>query len=605
MLQSINSRHKAMRNIRFLIMMSMFINTSFASNAGFDSALALAKSEGKGKSENSIKLVKQFEPKNVFSHYTNNPEQASYYGGITQSDTKQMENRATEQKSSGLGQDIQNSINQHSRYVIKPTDPDMKHSQLIQEEADSIIRGITSKYIDCKPKQACTTQYLYKQCNEAPQAIFQSCHKKLNIDVVSHETVTHYPLNAYLTVEDHNYAGISLNVVDGKVDFLGPHDARFRLEGRLPKDIDCHTLQGSVISNTGGAKLDSINFPSCANGLSLNYHISGGHRKDLKIDIISKVMTYDVKDNWLDTCHGLSSDKTCKLRSNICDIPKSTQVIHGVPVTRDCWQESYQYICRGGSGAGNCVEYRSHGCEQIGSACKEKTNDQCMQYTQTYRCPVSSCSPTTDIVCGDGEVYCLDGSCTDHTYKESQDFAKGVSALSTVADAGKQLDQSSLAIFTGHPVECSEKPMGYSNCCTESGWGQDVGLDHCPESAKKLHTSRENKLAIKVGRYCSGPDLFPCIEHSQVFCVFSSKLAKIIQEQGRKGQLHINFGSAKEPSCSGISSEQLQSINLSKIDFRDFISDLNNSVKNHDLKLIQEMIQKHVKEAQSTGHMND
>lgn len=593
-----------MRNIGLLILM-MFINACFASNVSFDSAAALAKSEGKGKNEHSIDLVKQFNPKRVFNHYTNHPDQAGYYGGITQTDTTQMDSAAIAQKSSGVGQDIQNTINQHSSYVIKPTDPDMKHSQIIQEEADNIIRGITSKYIDCKPKQACTTQYQYKQCHEAPQSIFQSCHKKLNIDVVPHETVTHYPLNAYLTVEDHHYAGISLNAVDGKVDFIGPHDARFRLEGRLPKDIDCQTLHGTIISSTGGAKLDNISFPSCANGLSLNYHISGGHRKDLKIDIISKVMTYEVKDNWLDTCGGLSSDTACKLRSNTCDIPKSTQMIQGVPVTRDCWQESYQYTCRGGSGAGNCDEFRSQRCEQIGSECNEKSNDQCIQYQQTYRCPVSTCSPTTDIVCGDGEIYCLDGNCTDHTYKQSQDFAKGVSALSTVADAGKQLDQSSLAVFTGHPAECNEKPIGYSNCCTESGWGQDVGLDHCPESAKKLHVDRENRLAIKIGRYCSGPDPFPCIEHSQVFCVFSSKLAKIIQEQGRKGQLHIDFGSAKVPSCGGISPEQLQRIDLSKIDFRDFISDLNNKINNHDLKQIQEMIQKHVREAQSTGRMND
>ena len=88
------------------------------------------------------------------------------------------------------------------------------------------------------------------------------------------------------------------------------------------------------------------------------------------------------------------------------------------------------------------------------------------------------------------------------------------------------------------------------------------------------------------------------------FCVFGSKLAKIIQEQGREGQLHIKFGSAKEPNCQGITPEQLQSIDFSKIDFQDFFNDLNKNVKNPDLQQIQEMIQQHVQQAQSTGQAN-
>ncbi len=593
-----------MRNIWLFIIMASFINSSLAADSDFESAVNLARAEGQSKKENSVNQAKNFDPKSVFNNYSNHPDQSKYYGGVTQTDTQQMTNDAFQQKNSEAGQDISNTIKQHPRYVINPSDPDMKHSELIQNEADNIIHGVTDQYVDCKPKQACTIQYQNKQCLEAPQTIFQSCKKKLIVDVIPHESITHYPLTAVLFVSDHNYAGISVNSVSSRIDFLGPHDASFNLKGRLPGNIDCKTLQGSITSNSGGSNLDSINFPSCSNGLNLDFHISGGHSKKLQIDMISKIVTYEINDRWIDDCQSIANDVTCKLKSQQCDIPKSTQVIQGIPITRDCWQESFNYICRGGSGEGNCSSLRSSGCEQIDSECKEKTNSQCTLYQQTYRCPVQSCAPTTDIICGNGQEYCLDGSCTDHTYQQSQDFAKSVSALSAVADAGKQLDQSSLTIFSGHPVECSEKPIGYSNCCTETGWGQDVGLDHCSDSAKKLHVDRENKLAIKVGRYCSGSDPFPCIEHSQVFCVFSSKLAKIIQEQGRAGQLNIDFGSAKEPNCRGITSEQLQGIDLSKIDFQDFINDLSKNVKNPDLKQIQDMIQQHVKQAQSTGQIN-
>jgi conjugal transfer mating pair stabilization protein TraN len=208
------------------------------------------------------------------------------------------------------------------------------------------------------------------------------------------------------------------------------------------------------------------------------------------------------------------------------------------------------------------------------------------------------------VVCGNGKDYCLNGSCTDHQYSSSQDFAKAVSSLSAAIDAGKQLDQQQKTIFAGRPVECSEKPIGYSNCCTETGWGHDVGLDHCSDAEKKLHVDRDNKLAVKIGRYCSGSEPFPCLEHSQVFCVFSSKLAKTIQEQGRKGQLRINFGSAKRPNCRGITPEQLQTINFSRIDFKDFIEDLNKNVKNPDIKKIQELIKQRVEKGRPIGEVN-
>jgi len=590
-----------MRSFALFIILTAWTCTSFAASPEFEATVNLAKQDAQSKKMDSFEKAKQFNPQAVFKDYSKNPDQTKYYSGVTQTNTEQLTNDAMQSKNSNSGKDIVTGIRQHPRYVISQSDPDMQHSQLLQTEAYNIIHGMTSQYIDCKPKEKCTIQYQEKQCTESPQTIFQSCKKKLNIEIISHEKITHYPLTAHLSVKDHNYAGVSMNTVNGRIDFLGPHDASFRLDGRLPGNIDCHTLLGRIASQSGNAHLDNISFPSCGNGLGLDFHMSGGHQLNLNIDMASKVVTYEVKDHWVDDCMGVVNDSTCKLKSEQCDIPASTQVIQGIPVTRDCWQRGFNYICRGGSGEGNCKPLQSQGCEQIGSECQDQTNGQCSLYRQTYRCTTSSCSPTTDVVCGNGKEYCLDGDCTDRSYNESKDFGKSVSALSAVADAAKQLDQSSLTIFTGHSSECSEKPMGYSNCCTETGWGQDVGLDHCPEAAKKLHVDRDNKMAIKIGRYCSGPEPFPCIEHAQVFCVFSSKLAKIIQEQGRGGQLHMDFGSVKEPNCRGITPEQLQQIDFSSVDFQDFINDLSKNVKNPDLKQIQDLIQQHVQQAKGTG----
>ena len=457
-----------MRNIIILLLLLVLTGKCWTASPEFEAVVNLARQDGQNRKMDPFNQAKNFDPHTVFNNYTNDPDQTKYYEGVQQKDTQQMDNDKNQSKTNETGTFITNSVREHPRYVINQSDPSVQHSQLLQNEAYNIIHGMTSQYIDCKPKEACTIQYEEKQCIEAPQTILPSCKKKLNIEIISHENVTHYPLTAHLSVREHNYAGISMNAVNGRIDFLGPHDADFRLDGRLPGNIDCHTLMGTIIAQAGNGRLDSMAFPSCSNGLGLNIHISGGHNINLQIDMASKVMTYEVKDHWIDDCGSIATDSTCKLKSQQCDIPASTQVIQGVPVTRDCWQHTFNYICRGGSGDGTCKPLQSQGCEQIGSECKEKSNDQCSLYRQTYRCPIQTCSPTTDVICGNGQEYCLDGNCTDKSYQESKDFGKGVSALSGVMDAAKQLDQSSLTIFSGHASECSEKPMGYSNCCTET-----------------------------------------------------------------------------------------------------------------------------------------
>jgi conjugal transfer mating pair stabilization protein TraN len=557
---------------------------------------------------NSYNHLKDFNPSDNFYHYSSNPNQTQYYGGITQSDTSKLNQDAEASKAStDAGNAITSSIHNRPNFVISKNDPDISHSQFIQNNAESIVKGVTDRYVNCQSTQVCKTVFQQKTCEEEPQSINQNCTKTLNIDVIPHETTTHYPLVVHIRTSDHSYAGVVVNAVTGSISFIGPHDTWFQLDGRLPSSIDCSGLQGSItrfIDHGRGTHLDSMDFPSCGNGRMLNFHLSGSNtiNLDMQLDIVSKKITYEIKDRWVQNCDGLLQESSCQFKSKVCSQPKQTRIFQGVSVTRDCWQEKYNYICHGGSGEGTCKPLQSQGCEQINSTCKETNNNECRLYQQTYQCPTQSCSVSSNISCGDGSTYCLDGNCVDHRYEQSKDFAKGVSALSAVADASKQFDPSSLTIFAGHSSECSEIPVGFSNCCTETGWGQDVGLANCPTQAKKLHEAREKGLAIKVGRYCSGSEPFPCLEHSQVFCVFNSKLARIIQEQGRNGQLHIGFGSAKEPNCQGITPDQFKSMNLSAIDFQDFYADIH--AKTPDINQIQQKISDHTKQFQQAGQVN-
>ena len=68
-----------------------------------------------------------------------------------------------------------------------------------------------------------------------------------------------------------------------------------------------------------------------------------------------------------------------------------------------------------------------------------------------------------------------------------------------------------------------------------------------------------------------------CVQKSQVYCVFQGKLARIIQEQGRRDQLGVSFGSGDNPDCRGITVDELQHVDFDRVNFSDFYEDLMNN----------------------------
>ena len=96
-----------------------------------------------------------------------------------------------------------------------------------------------------------------------------------------------------------------------------------------------------------------------------------------------------------------------------------------------------------------------------------------------------------------------------------------------------------------------------------------------------------------------------CVQKSQVYCVFQGKLARIIQEQGRRDQLGVGFGSGANPDCRGITVDELQRIDFDRVNFSDFYEDLMNSVKIPDtdtmVKQVKDRIAAQVQQQQSNG----
>jgi conjugal transfer mating pair stabilization protein TraN len=173
----------------------------------------------------------------------------------------------------------------------------------------------------------------------------------------------------------------------------------------------------------------------------------------------------------------------------------------------------------------------------------------CTHKDYTYQCQTTHQSG--GLVCG-GDYICKSGDCDDTNGAGEHGFDTAVAKLAGLASAAEDVrDQNStieVKAFTGKAMSCRKAFAGFSNCCKDSGWGQDAGLAACNDDEWQS-ARRKPKITVSVGERCDRQVLGACIQKSQVYCVFDGKLARIIQEQGRRDQLGVKFGSGDSPTA--------------------------------------------------------
>lgn len=98
-------------------------------------------------------------------------------------------------------------------------------------------------------------------------------------------------------------------------------------------------------------------------------------------------------------------------------------------------------------------------------------------------------------------------------------------------------------------------------------------LMECEQSEQILSIRRGSGLCEYVGSYCSQKVLGACVERTKGFCCFNSRLAKIINVEGRK-QLGKSFGDPASPDCTGFTADEIELIDFSSIDFSEFIAEI-------------------------------
>ncbi|ARC95092.1 conjugal transfer protein TraN (plasmid) [Vibrio coralliilyticus] len=480
-----------------------------------------------------------------------NPSEASL------TDSTMADKKTEAMANDELAQGIQNNLNKE-RPDFK-NDQQMRFALIAQENAYEISHDVSNKYVNCDSGEQCLFDEQAKFCY-APTRLPVPCNK---VPVFSEETTPH--IQSRMCRFDSNNmwqeswnGGWQFPVWNGKLTFLYPDKDAIFTKGAFR--YKTNKGMGDIYSHKYEI---CISIKTCPNG-----YINRG--SDCAKNNVS----------WAANC---SLIQECKPISERCIEPRATRTINGVPTTLDCWKYEILHECDLPSSCDALAE-----CAEDKRECSLEQNGVCIEEKITKLCTTKNCRQVT-LQCGE-QSYCLDGDCYDATPKRNDEFDKSAAALAGLGEAAKGLGDPP-KIFTGKPMKCAKKAVGFSDCCKDGGWGTDIGLDQCSEEEKALGEAKDKGLTIYVGEYCADKILGKCIRTKRSYCSYDSKLGKIIQQQGALSQLGKTLGSAENPTCAPLTPEELSDINFDHIDFTEFYPELHDNINLPDPNIIKQRIQ--------------
>ena len=281
-----------------------------------------------------------------------------------------------------------------------------------------------------------------------------------------------------------------------------------------------------------------------------------------------------ITESWqVASCASHESNGDCTLVSEVCTQGPETRLINGVAITRDCWKRTRTYDCKSvGDRIDDCNP--PAGCALTASTClsHDDATGACRAEEHEYTCTVAG-TPGGAVGYCEEDVYCIDGDCETLTRPQNDEFPQAISALSVLGALQDEVSQGTLEIFPGENAHCERSIGGLQNCCSNDGLLVDIGFG-CSANDRALAERQKAGLCHYVGTYCSDRTFFGiCLKKRRTFCCFSGKLARIIHEQGRP-QVGWSWGRTSRPDCSGFTVALFQQLDLSRIDFSEFYSDV-------------------------------
>ena len=163
--------------------------------------------------------------------------------------------------------------------------------------------------------------------------------------------------------------------------------------------------------------------------------------------------------------------------------------------------------------------------------------------------------------------WCVGSGCETAESQANTGFIESTARLNMVLDmGGEEFDRENLRFFRGTRRSCRIRWGGLADCCKNSG--VLVGLANCSESERLLAEERHAGNTHYLGRRCTRRIFGVCVRRERSWCVFGSKLGRIVQEAARS-QLGIGWG-----SCRGFTVAEMESIDFEAVDLSEFTEDL-------------------------------
>lgn len=546
---------------------SVFMVQPLIANEQFNQGMQ----QGKANKGQGADAIQGFKPAEVIPGYTTSPSESGYYGGVTSSGVDMTSPGSAALNSSEAGKTITESIlNTPANNKPSLDAPFISEGLDMQAKAETITGG---GFDGCVDQPASFTEITTHQCLRDTK-IEQYCTRTATIVGDWKETteVKTYTLTAFNFSRSGKQivfsvaapeAGIihsaSLNVTtqnylwNSRASFM---NTTFNLTWNDTIALGGATgmvlTKGQILSGTSCSGNGSCT--GSLDDLIFNQFVGGSSRFTLTLVMQVKSREWVPRVEWSESCPFSKSEGA--MTGSQCVEPGGTRtvVVEGktYSIHQDCWKWQDTYLTQTET-EGTCGEYmKDSACTVTRSQCADTVDGFCVSQQVTYSCERKKTG--SGQICG-GEFFCTDGSCAQGQTGTSNMFGQAVSALAAVAAAGEdvaELNGENVRAFTGEGKSCKKFAAGFNNCCKDSGWGQDVGLSSCSSEEKALGKAKEKKLTVYVGEYCSKKVLGVCLEKKRGYCQFDSKLARIVQEQGRRDQLGVGFGSGKSPDCRGI-----------------------------------------------------
>ena len=587
---------------RGYLLIGLFLSSlSYASN--MNDAFNQGRSIGKSNNGNAQQIMKDFQPTQL-PGFQARPQESQYYTGVKGNNPDLMSRGMTALEQSESGKAIKDSIINNPKVKISQDSDFIQSSNNIRNNAE-VISGMKGQ--KCANKVLSKTLFSHHFC-ERDNNVEQQCKKTANVK---------WSGNIITTKKTFKFSATDFKIIDiNHAQIIAPENGT--ITGFTTQTCDynhnnfswmrCKKKNLSFL----GVNMGDFNYWRRSFSVdNLAVRVNKGQPLDIfrtdgdswwhpwvfkGRDTLFVTLNYLVEENtlkpnveWDSNCTTNTED-AIELKAQ-CTQPGETRTFEREGKTfqihQDCWEYSYHYLINESSD-NECKKYEDNpNCTAAERECLLQENGSCIRHRVKYQCQKTV--KTDGYVCGD-KFFCSDGSCSDIENNVNSDFGHAVSQLATLAQAGKDigLDANNLKAFSGRPMYCRKSGFGFSDCCKDSGWGHKLGLAKCSSEENALGQAKEKKLVVYVGTFCSKKILKKCVRRKSSYCVFDNKLARIIQYQGRSGQLGIGFGGASSPDCRGMSVDELQKIDFNRMDYSDFYDELNERTNMPDRNQIME-----------------